>query len=187
MAASDRPGMDGHVVGGKARRQAFILGSAPWVALGTLGAVGAAYAQLPFRVEQVDPLRVAATWSFVAMLPYAAVCLVILRNRLREGSHNPTVGGETPSLVIHCRVMQNTLEQLVWFALCVFPLATVLGPAEIHLLPIASVGFVVARLAYWRGYFADGTLGRRYGVQMTFTLNIGLLVLTAALLILRAP
>ncbi len=177
--------MDGHIMGRKRERQARILGSAPWVVLGTLGSVAAAYLWLPLPLDEVSPLRRAATWSFVAMLPYVAVCLVILNNRLLEGSHNPTVGAETPALVIHCRVMQNTLEQLVWFTLCVFPLATVLQPQEAHFIPIASVTFVLARLVYWRGYFRNGTLGRSYGVQMTFSLNISLFVLTLVLLVIR--
>jgi uncharacterized membrane protein YecN with MAPEG domain len=177
--------MEAHVVGAKSQRQRYILGSAPYVCLGTIALIGGATWLLPQADAPIAPFSLAAEWSFVAMLPYVAVCLVILANRLTEGSHNPTVGAETASLKIHCRVMQNTLEQLVWFVLCVFPLSTRLLPEEAHFVPIVALYFVAARLVYWRGYFLNGTLGRRYGVQMTFALNIGLLGLTGAALIFR--
>ncbi len=73
--------------------------------------------------------------------------------------------------------MQNTLEQLVWFALCLLPLATYLAPAQAHLIPIACTFFALARFSYWWGYLRSGTLGRSFGVQLTFSLNILLLVL----------
>jgi len=130
-------------------------------------------------------LTLATCWLVVAMIPYAAVCLAILGVRFFEGSHDPTRGGESERLKIHCRVMQNTLEQLVWFAFCIFAIAPKLAPAEAHLIPIVCVFFLLARLVYWWGYFRVGTLGRSPGVQLTFTLNIHLLFLALALLVSR--
>ena len=75
---------------------------------------------------------------------------------------------------------------LVWFVLCMAPLCTRLRPEEAHFIPIVSVAFVMARFAYWRGYFVQGTLGRKYGVQATFTINIGLLILTTVMLLVRS-
>jgi uncharacterized membrane protein YecN with MAPEG domain len=51
-----------------------------------------------------------------------------------------------------------------------------------RLVPIVCVFFVFARLVYWWGYLRSGTLGRAPGVQLTFTLNIALLLLTGGLL-----
>jgi len=73
--------------------------------------------------------------------------------------------------------MQNTLEQLLWFALCILPLATYLSPPQARLIPILCVFFAFARLVYWWGYLRRGTLGRAPGVQLTFLLNIPLLAL----------
>ena len=126
--------------------------------------------------EPVARLVLALRWLVVALLPYAAVCLVILYVRYAEGAHNPLAGAESERLKVHCRVMQNTLEQLVWFALCLLPLATYLSPAEARMVPIACVFFALARFVYWWGYLRLGTLGRAPGVQMTFALNIALLV-----------
>ena len=74
--------------------------------------------------------------------------------------------------------MQNTLEQLIWLAFCIFALATVLAPSQARIIPIACAFFAIARLVYWLGYLRNGTLGRAPGVQLTFTLNISLLVVT---------
>ena len=91
--------------------------------------------------------------------------------------HNPLAGGESERLKIHCRAMQNTHEQLVWFAFCIVPLASYLSPAQARLVPILCVFFAIARFVYWWGYFRNGTLGRSPGVQLTFALNIPLLVM----------
>ena len=143
-----------------------------------------AYAILPplQGLEEMSArLLLAVRWLLVAMIPYAAVCIVILSARFFEGAHNPLLGGESERLKIQCRVMQNTLEQLVWFALCVVPLATYLEPAQARLVPIMCTFFALARIVYWWGYLRSGTLGRAPGVQLTFSLNISLLVLTLVL------
>ena len=194
-STDDLPEMEGHVVGDKSRRQRFLLSSTAVTIPGTMAlvaipwflgwpALDLASGDLAARAFS-ERLELAFTWCFVAFVPYALVCLTILQTRLTQGAHNPLAGAEDASLAIHCRVMQNTLEQLVWFVLCIVPVAWHLHPLHLHLVPLASMAFVLARLIYWRGYFRDGTLGRRYGVQMTFSLNISLFVLTAVLLITR--
>ncbi len=179
--SADLPETAGHPVGDKVARQRF-MGRTIWVMVpGTYLLLWAAYAILPplQGLEETSArLLLAVRWLLVAMIPYAAVCIVILSARFFEGAHNPLLGGESERLKIHCRVMQNTLEQLVWFALCVVPLATYLAPAQAHLVPIMCTFFALARIVYWWGYLRNGTLGRAPGVQITFSLNIYLLVLT---------
>jgi uncharacterized membrane protein YecN with MAPEG domain len=123
-----------------------------------------------------ERLILAVQWLLVALTPYAAVCLNILYVRYAEGAHNPLLGEEGERLKIHCRVMQNTLEQLIWFALCLLALATYLAPDQARIIPILCVFFAFARFLYWWGYLRRGTLGRSPGVQVTFLLNIPLLV-----------
>lgn len=173
-----------HPVGDTPTRKRFILRSAPFMVPGTLAGLVAAYAVTPplrGLDEPVARFAIAARCLVVAMLPYVATCATIATARLREGSHDPTRGNESERLKIHCRVMQNTLEQFVWFGVCLFALAPMLSPSEARFLPIASAFFVVARLLYWWGYLQSGTLGRAPGVQATFTLNGALLLLTLVL------
>ena len=177
-----------HPAPDKAARK-HILARSIWLTVpGTIAVIGVAYKVVPPLVGLEEPiarLALATRWLVVAMIPYAAVCLAILGIRFFEGSHDPTRGDESDHLRIHCRVMQNTLEQLVWFAVCIFAIAPMLAPAEAHLVPIVCVFFFFARLVYWWGYFRVGTLGRSPGVQLTFTVNILLLFLALALLVRR--
>ena len=162
-----------------AARKSVLARSVWFTVPGTLAIIGAAYALAPTPTglaEASERLFFTLRWLFVAFLPYAAVCLHILYARFAEGAHNPLLRTESERLQIHCRVMQNTLEQLVWFALCVLPLATYLAPPQLRLVPIVCVLFALARAVYWWGYLRSSTLGRAPGVQLTFTLNVFLLV-----------
>jgi uncharacterized membrane protein YecN with MAPEG domain len=174
----------GHPIGGKAARKRFISRSL-WVCVpGTPLFIGIVY-HFMSPTEGVESLaeRLALTmrWLFVAMIPYASVCLTVLCQRFFEGAHDPLAGGESRQLRIHGRVLTNTLEQLVWLALCLLALTTLLEPAQMRLVPIVCVFFVFARFLFWWGYLRSGTLGRAPGVQLTFSLNVSLLLLVAYL------
>jgi uncharacterized MAPEG superfamily protein len=163
---------------GKLARQRLIRSSLWFTVPGIYGVLAAAYAIVPPFSGLAQPserLVLAAQWLLVAFVPYAAVCLIILYRRYAEGAHNPLLGDESERLKIHCRVMQNTLEQLLWFAACILPLATYLSPSQARAIPILCVFFALARLVYWWGYLRMGTLGRSPGVQLTFLLNVPLL------------
>jgi uncharacterized membrane protein YecN with MAPEG domain len=154
-----------------------ILGSLWFTLPGTYGTLGVAYALLPPLPGLAEPgerLVLAVRWLLVALIPYVAVCLTILYERYAEGAHNPLRSVESERLQIHCRVMQNTLEQLVWFAVCILPLVTLVSAAEVRLIPLLCVFFALARFVYWWGYLRGDTLGRAPGVQLTFLLNIPL-------------
>ena len=170
----------------KSARQRVLRSSLWWTVPGTHAVLAAAYALVPPLAGLAEPgerLVLAARWLLVAFIPYALTCMTILYQRYAEGAHNPLLGGETERLKIHCRVMQNTLEQLLWFALCILSLATHLSPSQARLIPILCVFFAFARLVYWWGYLRRGTLGRAPGVQLTFLLNIPLFVLALVLFV----
>lgn len=175
-----------HPIGDATARRRFIRRSIWWTVPGVCLAVAAGYALSPPLREAGDPgarLAMAARWLVVALIPYAAVCAHIATARYFEGAHDPLAGAESERLKIHCRVMQNTLEQLLWFAICILALATLLGPAQARVVPVLCVAFAVARFVYWWGYLRPGTLGRAPGVQMTFTINIASLAAVLALLV----
>jgi uncharacterized membrane protein YecN with MAPEG domain len=176
--SAEQPGAD------KSARQRILRGSLWFTVPGTYIVLATAYALVPPLAGLAEPserLTLAARWLLVAFVPYAAVCLTILYQRYAEGAHNPLLGEESERLKVHCKVMQNTLEQLLWFALCILPLATYLSPSQARLIPILCVFFAFARFVYWWGYLHRGTLGRAPGVHLTFSLNIPLFVLALAL------
>lgn len=186
----DLEAMRGHPVGPRRARVRFIVRSLVPTVLGTHAAVAALYLWVVPPLGGMDELAsrvaLALRCGAVAALPYFAVCLVILTRRLFEGSHDPLAGADSATLRIEARVMQNTLEQLVAFVLAILALATLLAPAQMHLLPIATGAFVVARLVYWWGYHRSGTLGRAPGVQMTFALTVPLVLGAGVLALARA-
>jgi uncharacterized membrane protein YecN with MAPEG domain len=174
----------GRALPDKAARQRYLARSIWFTVPGTYVLLGTAYLFLPSldgMEEASARLVLAMRWLLVAIIPYAAACLVILTARFFEGSHNPLLDAESQRLKVHCRVMQNTLEQLIWFALCVMAVATYLTPAQARFVPIACAFFAFARFVYWWGYLRNGTLGRAPGVQLTFSLNVALLVLAFVL------
>lgn len=178
LESAEQPGNDVSI------RQRLIRKSLWLTVPGSCAVLGLAYELVPPIVGLAEPgerLILAARWLLVAFIPYAAMCLTILYLRYAEGAHNPLLGGESERLKIHCRVMQNTLEQLLWFALCLLPLSTFLSPSQARLVPILCVFFALARLVYWWGYLRSGTLGRSPGVQLTFSLNIPLFILALVL------
>lgn len=162
-----------------------ILARSLWFTLpGTCLVLLAGYASVPPLAGVEEPgarMLLAVRWLVVALLPYAAVCLVITTARFFEGAHNPLLGTESERLKIHCRVMQNTLEQLAWFAVCIVPLATYLSPDQARIVPVLCTFFAFARFVYWWGYLRRGTLGRAPGVQLTLALNVPVLAWALAL------
>lgn len=174
-----------HPVGDQTARQRYILSTAWFTVPGALAAVAAGYAIVPPLRGLDDPgarVILALRWLPVAMIPYVAVCLTIAAVRLSEGSHDPLAGAESTRLEIHRRVMANTLEQFVWFAVSALALAALLGPASARVVPVTCVVFAIVRLLYWRGYFSAGTLGRAPAVQLTMSLNVAMLLASLALL-----
>src|SRR5436190_15239541 len=100
--------MAGLSVGDKGSRQRFLARSIWFTVPGTYVVLGAAYAVLPPLVgleETSARLVLAVRWLLVAMIPYAAVCIVITSARFFEGAHNPLLGEESERLKVQCRVM----------------------------------------------------------------------------------
>jgi uncharacterized membrane protein YecN with MAPEG domain len=174
----------------RARRgQRLISSSIWWTALVVFVGVPLLHVYVvppPAAETMADRLGLAARCNAIAAVPYFLVILKIMRDRFREGSHDPITHVESPTLKIDARVLQNHLEQLVAFSLVLFGLSTTLGHEHLQLLPIATGVFVVARLIYWRGYHRKGTLGRAPGVQLTLFVTLPMLLLTVVQVLLQA-
>ncbi len=91
-------------------------------------------------------------------------CLVagveaVAHERLQSPAFNPLAMYESRRLGINLRYLQNTLEQLVVFAVGLFGLAAYSADAAaMRLVPATTAVWVLARLAFWIGYHRSAAL-----------------------------
>ena len=106
-------------------------------------------------------------------------CLVagveaIAHERLQSNAFDPLAGHQTERLRINLRYLQNTLEQLVVFAVGLFGLAAYIGSGEaMPALPATTAVWIVNRYAFWIGYHRSAAM-RGLGAP---SMAIGLIVL----------
>ena len=120
--------------------------------------------------------------DFVEKLLYAARCctfpqavfllVAILRVGAKRGSTsalNPLAGKEY-LLQAEKNVLANTVEQLIVFLLLVVALTTYLEPAEMRIIPLYSLAFIVGRILFMIGYSINPK-HRSIGMGINFYLS----------------
>jgi hypothetical protein len=106
-------------------------------------------------------------------------CLVagieaVAHERLQSNAFDPLAGHQTEQLRINLRYLQNTLEQLVVFAVGLFGLAAYLASGEaMRVLPATTAVWILNRFAFWIGYHRSAAM-RGLGAP---SMAIGLIVL----------
>ena len=65
---------------------------------------------------------------------------------------NPLKGLESPTLQIHLRYFQNTLEQVVLFVVSAAALSPFLNSGNSKIIAAAAILFFINRLVFWLGY-----------------------------------
>jgi len=106
-------------------------------------------------------------------------CLVagieaVAHERLQGAAFDPLAGHETRRLRVNSRYLQNTLEQLITFAVGLFGLAAYLTNGDsMRTLPAVTVLWVINRFAFWIGYHRSAAM-RGLGA---LSLAIGLVML----------
>lgn len=110
-----------------------------------------------------------ASWTLVAGI------LVVATKRFTSEAIDPIDGAESRALKVHRRYVQNTLEQLTLFGISSTVLATLLDGGELKVLVVATLVFVLGRLAFWMGYLKDPLL-RIPGFNATFYTSVGMML-----------
>ena len=110
----------------------------------------------------------------------AAVILFVMlaavgNGRFLSEAIDPTLGKETPRIVIDGHVADNTTQQFLVFAAATLGLAANLPEDDLNVVAAAAITFVVARTLFWIGYRVH-PLYRAFGFSATAYLNLGLLV-----------
>lgn len=127
-----------------------ILWVALWQLLPPLSGMDSLQARMLVALKCV---ALATLFCFVAGIEAVA------HERLQSNAFDPLQGHQTERLRVNLRYLQNTLEQLVVFAVGLFGLATYLdsGPA-MRIVIASTVVWILNRFAFWIGYHRSAAM-----------------------------
>jgi hypothetical protein len=137
--------------------------------------------RLPLLLTAGSPRETAVAVSVLL----AALPLVALISRIAALRYAGTAidgGRSDPVVELLQRVLQNTLEQTVLFALVLAALALTLPVDRLPLLILQSGAFCVYRLLFWLGYGRSPRL-RAFGFATTFYSTIILMAVAGSRLL----
>jgi hypothetical protein len=127
-----------------------ILWVALWQLLPPLSGMDSLQARMLVALKCV---ALATLFCFVAGIEAVA------HERLQSNAFDPLQGHQTERLRVNLRYLQNTLEQLVVFAVGLFGLAAYLdsGPA-MRIVIASTVVWILNRFAFWIGYHRSAAM-----------------------------
>ena len=125
-------------------------------------------------LPSADPVPYALSWLAFAALPLFFMVAAIGNARFTSEAIDPTLGKESPRMIVDARVAENTLQQFVLFAAGSLALAVNLPVDQLEIVGAVSIVFVVMRFAFWVGYRIR-PIYRAFGFAGTAYLNLGLL------------
>jgi hypothetical protein len=127
-------------------------------------------------MESLEARMLVALKCVVAATLYCFVTGIeaVAHERLQTAAFDPLAGHESRRLRVNSRYLQNTLEQLVTFAVGLFGLAAYLTNGDsMRTLPAVTIIWIINRFAFWIGYHRSAAL-RGLGAP---SLAIGLVML----------
>ena len=150
------------------------------IGTGTAYALGYAFLGVlhPANDDVASRLAFALRWD---VFPAFALLVGIARVANARFASSEAITGATPEegpLAIDKRYLQNTLEQLVLLVIAHLAFATLAPPDKLHLVPVAAVWFVIARMAFLVGYHKAPT-ARAFGFGATFYPTVAFLIYDA--------
>jgi hypothetical protein len=109
-------------------------------------------------------------------------CLVtgieaVAHERLRSAAFDPLAGFETKRLRINLRYLQNTLEQLIVFAVGLFGLAAYCADGNaMRVVEATTATWIISRWAFWLGYHRSAAMRGLGAPSMALSLIVLLYV-----------
>jgi hypothetical protein len=122
-----------------------------------------------------DRIAYALKWAVVAALPFFFMIAAIGNSRFTSEAIDPTLGKDSPKMIVNGRVADNTLQQLMLFLVGMLALAVTLPIQLLSIVAAVSITFVVMRLAFWVGYRIKPVY-RAFGFASTAYMNLGMLL-----------
>lgn len=118
-----------------------------------------------------DRLAFALPWAVLAALPLFAMVIAVGNGRFASEAIDPTLGKESPAMVVNGRVADNTLQQFALFLVGMLALSVMLPIDWLSIIPAVSITFVLMRILFWIGYRIH-PLYRAPGFSSTAYMNI---------------
>jgi hypothetical protein len=112
-------------------------------------------------METLEARMLVALKCVVAATLYCFVTGIeaVAHERLQGAAFDPLAGHETRRLRVNSRYLQNTLEQLIAFAVGLFGLAVYLTNGNsMRTLPAVTVLWIINRFAFWIGYHRSAAM-----------------------------
>jgi hypothetical protein len=83
----------------------------------------------------------------------------VAHERLQSDAFDPLAGHQTKRLRVNLRYLQNTLEQIVIFAVGLFGLAIYLADGSaMRAVPATTIVWILNRFAFWIGYHRSAAM-----------------------------
>ena len=91
--------------------------------------------------------------AFATLFAFVAGIEAVAHERLQSAAFDPLAGHETKRLQVNLRYLQNTLEQIIVFAVGLFGVAAYLTTDEaMRAVPAITIVWTLNRYAFWIGY-----------------------------------
>lgn len=136
----------------------------------------------PVAATKADRLAYAAAWLLPLAILLFVMTLAVGCARFSSSGIDPTANADPRFLDISRRVLTNTVEQTLIFALSALAMAAVTPAGQLGLLGALTVLFVIARLAFWFGYLRL-PFYRHAGFALTAEINLVIIVWTVVHLV----
>ena len=130
------------------------------------------YSCLPIRIPAMPSVGERLAFTLMWQLPSLTMLFlgiqVTAMTRFRSPAMNAAAVKETDTLAVHCRYVQNTLEQLVLNTGGQLVLTGFLEESSMMLIPVLVIHFCVGRILFWKGYLdpRHNRTNRAVGVAM---------------------
>ena len=133
---------------------------------------------LPAMPLVTDRLVFTLRWNSLTIGFLLVLVGHIGNTRFFSAQANPLSSVDKDKVEIHCRVLQNSLEQFLLSFVLQLSTVTWLEEAQMKIIPIVVVLFLVGRVLFWRGYLDPycGHARRAYGLPLTMFTNLGMLI-----------
>ena len=118
-----------------------------------------------------DRIAFALPWAVLAAVPLFAMVIAVGNGRFASEAIDPTLGKESPEMVVNGRVADNTHQQFVLFLVGMLALSVMLPIDRLSIIPAVSITFVLMRILFWIGYRIH-PLYRAPGFSSTAYMNI---------------